>query len=154
MDTDTAKASLMRSTVEKYRALVRKAATGQGTEIDTASALSALASMGLPDSQWQRDVDAFNELNEADKEIRTFDETEKQRASMLATLDREIRRARALIVECETAAKMLGTAANNSYAHFVRRQGELTSGFPHLFAPIDEASSALAKRLRSPEPTA
>jgi hypothetical protein len=145
--------SPMRLRVETYRSLVRKAAAGEATASDKASALVTARAMKLPESQWRRDVAAFRELARVDSEIRTFNDTEQQRAAQLATLQREIGRAQKLIRDCESAAKMLSTAAHTAYAHCVQRQDDLTAKFPHLFAPIDEAAAALDETLPLPEPT-
>lgn len=133
-------ANRMRERIEQYRKAVAAAAGGKAQSVDDVDAvLAQLDAMGLPDFAWQRDVDAFRELQRVEADIARLEAERPERAERIKSLEAQIKAQEQQIADARAELHTLARIVEMGCIDKMRRQAELLHGHPHMFEPIDQA---------------
>lgn len=133
-------ANRMRERIEQYRQAVAAAAAGKVQSVDDIDAvLAQLDAMGLPDYAWQRDVDAFRELQRVEADVARLEAEQPERAERIKSLEAQIKAWEQQIADARAEAHTLAHVVETNYINQMRRQAELLHGHPHVFDAIDQA---------------
>jgi chromosome segregation ATPase len=133
-------ANRMRDRIEQYRQAVTAAAGGKVMSADDVDAVLALLdAMGLPDFAWQRDVDAYRELQRVEADVARLEAERPERAERIKSLEAQIKASQQQIADAQAEIHTLANLAETQFVNKLRRQTELVNFHPHVFAAIDEA---------------